>query len=435
MFIWTLKPSCLWNMPWGLEAEREEGPPIQSCWQLWNQELIKRPVESGPELWGPEESQPDWAQWAGPGVGIRSHIAGLHLSGWGWELRSQLQGARGQTSKWPSGSEPACCPRACLGVVPQKEASFRRSDPVVASQDFLLKHHAAWCHTHHTFYLKLYPLRTLPALNFFSGSVSTSSLSSSLRASLVTVGKESSCHAGDTGHPGLIPGSGRSPGEGNGSPLQYSCLENPLAEDRGGWQATTHGVTRVGHDSATKPPPLLSLHLPIVCKITRLVSRRTGTQSPNAQWLYLFWICHSRDNRQLRNENRLLFQNPSGTYCGAGSMPGWGRGCNSKALKELWMRRWLDGGHFIPETRLPTLSDLESLLDQLEGVTPRSWHVRGYPVIVLACICTRSWTFLQLLHAVSAKTISLTITPQACMVSELFNATFQEAVNNGMGCK
>ena len=44
--------------------------------------------------------------------------------------------------------------------------------------------------------------------------------------------------AGDTG---LIPGLGRSPGEGNGNPLQYSCLENPM--DRGDWWATVHGVT------------------------------------------------------------------------------------------------------------------------------------------------------------------------------------------------
>ena len=41
-------------------------------------------------------------------------------------------------------------------------------------------------------------------------------------------------------------------GEGNGNPLQYSCLENPM--DRGAWQVTVHGVARVGHDSATKPP-------------------------------------------------------------------------------------------------------------------------------------------------------------------------------------
>ena len=52
-------------------------------------------------------------------------------------------------------------------------------------------------------------------------------------------GKELICSAGD---PGLIPGSGRSLGEGNGNPLQYSCLENPM--DRGAWQATVHRVTK-----------------------------------------------------------------------------------------------------------------------------------------------------------------------------------------------
>ena len=53
--------------------------------------------------------------------------------------------------------------------------------------------------------------------------------------------KESACHAGDTGDVGSIPGWGRSPGEGNGNPLQYSCLENSM--DRGAWRATAHGVT------------------------------------------------------------------------------------------------------------------------------------------------------------------------------------------------
>ena len=52
-------------------------------------------------------------------------------------------------------------------------------------------------------------------------------------------GKKSACYAGDMGS---IPGSGRSPGEGNDNPLQYSCLENPL--DRGAWQATVHGVAK-----------------------------------------------------------------------------------------------------------------------------------------------------------------------------------------------
>ena len=54
----------------------------------------------------------------------------------------------------------------------------------------------------------------------------------------------------------MIPGSGRSPGEGNGNLLQYSCLEDPM--DRGAWRATVHGVERVGHDLATKPPELWS---------------------------------------------------------------------------------------------------------------------------------------------------------------------------------
>ena len=51
-------------------------------------------------------------------------------------------------------------------------------------------------------------------------------------------GKESTCDAGDLG---LIPGLGRSSGEGNSYPLQYSGLENSM--DRGAWQATVHGVT------------------------------------------------------------------------------------------------------------------------------------------------------------------------------------------------
>ena len=48
--------------------------------------------------------------------------------------------------------------------------------------------------------------------------------------------KQITCNAGDTGNVGLIPGSGRSPGEGNGNPVQYSCLGNPV--DRGAWWAT-----------------------------------------------------------------------------------------------------------------------------------------------------------------------------------------------------
>ena len=52
-------------------------------------------------------------------------------------------------------------------------------------------------------------------------------------------GKEFACNAGD---PGLIPGLGRHPGDGNGNPLQYSCLENSM--DRGALWATVHGAAK-----------------------------------------------------------------------------------------------------------------------------------------------------------------------------------------------
>ena len=56
--------------------------------------------------------------------------------------------------------------------------------------------------------------------------------------------KASACNVGDLGStPGI---NSRSPGEGNGNPLHYSCLENPM--DRGAWWATVHGSQRVGHD-------------------------------------------------------------------------------------------------------------------------------------------------------------------------------------------
>ena len=67
--------------------------------------------------------------------------------------------------------------------------------------------------------------------------------------------KESACSAGDIG---LIPGSGRSPGEGNGNPLLYSCLGNPM--NRGAWWAIVHGVARVEHNSSTKQQQRLVLY-------------------------------------------------------------------------------------------------------------------------------------------------------------------------------
>ena len=65
------------------------------------------------------------------------------------------------------------------------------------------------------------------------------------------MGKESACNAGDTRDVDLIPGLGRSPGEGHGNPLQYSCLEGTM--DRGAWQATVHCVSTM---SQTQPKRL-----------------------------------------------------------------------------------------------------------------------------------------------------------------------------------
>ena len=68
-------------------------------------------------------------------------------------------------------------------------------------------------------------------------------------------GKAATCNAGD---PGSIPGSGRSPGEGNGTPLQYPYLENPM--DREAWWATVHGVEK----SWTRLSNFTSLHFIIL---------------------------------------------------------------------------------------------------------------------------------------------------------------------------
>ena len=81
----------------------------------------------------------------------------------------------------------------------------------------------------------------------------------------MTQGKESACIAEDTGDMGSILGSGRSPGEGNGNPLLYSRLENPM--DRGAWWATVHGVARNWTH--------LSIHAPInscLCNIKIIYS-------------------------------------------------------------------------------------------------------------------------------------------------------------------
>ena len=88
------------------------------------------------------------------------------------------------------------------------------------------------------------PLYNLPSCFH---SILCLSLKSAFSIFISSVSKESACNAGD---PGFIPGSGRSPGEGNGNPLQCYCPKNPM--DRGAWQATVHGVTRLGHNLVAK---------------------------------------------------------------------------------------------------------------------------------------------------------------------------------------
>ena len=65
---------------------------------------------------------------------------------------------------------------------------------------------------------------------------------SAFMSQVVLVVKNSPASVGDIRDASSIPGLGRSPGEGNGNPLQYSCLESSM--DRGAWQATVHGVTK-----------------------------------------------------------------------------------------------------------------------------------------------------------------------------------------------
>ena len=84
-------------------------------------------------------------------------------------------------------------------------------------------------------------------------------------------GKASAYNAGD---PGSIPGLGRSPGEGNSNPLQYSCLENPL--DGGAWQATVHGVAK----SQTRPSDFASPHLRVSSQFTGVMAHASSVATP-----------------------------------------------------------------------------------------------------------------------------------------------------------
>ena len=93
-----------------------------------------------------------------------------------------------------------------------------------------------------------------------------------------SAGKESTGNAGDSGDTGSIPGLGRSPGGGNGNPLQYSCLENSM--DRGDWWVTVHGVTKSQIRLSTWPMIKTRKHIHSFegnhgfCQVWRTLSRR-----------------------------------------------------------------------------------------------------------------------------------------------------------------
>ena len=92
-------------------------------------------------------------------------------------------------------------------------------------------------------------------------------------------GSEVTASAWNVGDPGSIPGLGRSPGEGTGNPLQYSCLENPM--DRGAWWATVHGVTK----SRTQLSDFISLHFTL-CSYS---AWSYGTNVYQHIFLYIFY--------------------------------------------------------------------------------------------------------------------------------------------------
>ena len=101
--------------------------------------------------------------------------------------------------------------------------------------------------------------------------------------------KESTCNAGDVGS---TPLSGRSPGEGNVNPLQYSCLRNPTV--RGAWRATVHGVSKesIGHNLATKQ---YNFHMISVLMVNQ---KLPNEYMERKWWIGLHWKDIFYDNKK-----------------------------------------------------------------------------------------------------------------------------------------
>ena len=112
-----------------------------------------------------------------------------------------------------------------------------------------------------TIRLVLLPSSSIPQFFFFSELSAVSLFPESFLCIYIycgSVSKESACNEGNLD---LIPGLGRSPGEGNANPLECSCLENSM--DRGAWWATVHQVTRVRHDWVTNTHTHTNTHTPL----------------------------------------------------------------------------------------------------------------------------------------------------------------------------
>ena len=102
--------------------------------------------------------------------------------------------------------------------------------------------------------------------------------------------KDSDWNTGDTGNSGLIPGLGRSPKGGNGNPLQYSCLENPMK--RGAWWVQSMGLQRVGHNWAINCVIffLVSWASVVIHKGVILATSKNHQMSRLSRWaLYMSW--------------------------------------------------------------------------------------------------------------------------------------------------
>ena len=93
-----------------------------------------------------------------------------------------------------------------------------------------------------------------------------------------STGKEPTCNAGDTGYMGSIPDLERSPGVGDGNPLQHSCLENPM--DWGAWWATVQRVETVGQDWATKQTHTCLEGITTLCQPSVVKLVLIGTTTP-----------------------------------------------------------------------------------------------------------------------------------------------------------